>query len=76
MVAILIVSEKLATLKKLFLPDNHSTYNMNDNPKNNIKTLFCGLSFILTLAPLKIKVFQNKGYEIIVTPTKFYQVTL
>ena len=26
----------LCTLKKPFLPDNCNTYNMNDNPKNNI----------------------------------------
>ena len=31
-----IIKVSMITNQKLFLPDNCRTYNMNDNPKNNI----------------------------------------
>ena len=32
------------------------------------------LAKLVTLGPLKIKVFWNKGYDVMTSPTKFYLV--
>ena len=41
----------------------------------NMAAIIIMLAKLVTLGPLKIKVFWNKGYDVMTSPAKFYLVT-